>query len=320
MERVIEKWQGKINEVIIGATKENGGTRSRAVKIGGENSLPFLHFEGECPNKPVIAMDVWDMEPPAWPDVLKKAIGEEIKDPVSWAKKCQDTFGADLICLRLASAHPENKNTSPDECAKTVKAVLAAVSLPLIIIGSGNLEKDNELFLKASEAAGGERALLGIATKDNYKTVAAACMAFGHGIIAEAPIDVNLGKQLNILISDTGFPGDKIIQHQATGALGYGFEYTYSIMERIRLAALTGDKLLQGPMINMIAQEVYRTKEAKAPETEMPQWGELEKRAPLWEAITAVGFLQSGSDILVMAHPQAVSMVHKVIDELMQKC
>lgn len=317
MEKVVEKWISRINEVTVGATKESGGTRSKVVKVGGAAALPFMHFEGEIPNRPAIAMEVWDMEPPAWPAVLKDAIGDAIKDPVAWAKRCEKEFGADIILLRLASAHPENKDAKPEECAETIKKVLGAVGLPLIILGCGQIDKDNSLLLKATEAAKGENCLIGIATKDNYRTVAAACMSAGHSIIAETPIDINLAKQLNILISDMGFPPEKICIHHATGPLGYGFEYTYSIMERTRIAALSGDKMLAQPMINLIGQEVWKTKEAKS--EDIPQWGDINKRAILWEAVTAAGFLQSGADILAMCHPEAVKQVKKTIDELMKK-
>jgi len=309
MEQVIEKWSGKVNEVVIGNAKK--------IKIGGEATLPFLHYEAMMPNKPVVAMEVWDMEPPAWPAALKKAVGDVIGDPVKWAKKCVDEFGAEAICLRLASAHPENKNSSPEQCAETVKKVLKAVSAPLIILGCGNAEKDNSVMPKVAEAAKGENCLIGTATNENYKTIAAACISCGHNIIAESPIDVNLCKQLNILISDMGFAPERIVVHQSTGALGYGFEYTYSIMERARLAALQGDKMLAQPMMNLCGQEVYRIKETKADEKEKPEWGALEQRAPLWEAVTAAGYLQSGSDLLVMCHPKSVAIIKKTIEELM---
>lgn len=318
MEQVIEKWPGKVGEVTIGATSQQGGTRSHTVKVGGAVTLPFLHFEGRMPNPPVVAMEVWDTEPSEWPDVLKKPFANVLGDPVKWAKKCVEEYKMDLLCLRLAGTDPDGKNTSPDQAAKTVKQVLSAVSVPLIIIGSGNAEKDAEIAPMCSETAKGENCLMGIAVQVNYKTIVAACQSGGHCIIAESPIDINLAKQLNILITDTGFPEGKIIMHHSTGALGYGFEYTYSIMERSRLAALQGDRMMSMPVINFIGQEAWRAKEAKTGDDEAPAWGPVEKRGPLWELLTATGYLQSGSDILVMRHPEAAGHIKEAISKLIK--
>lgn len=319
MEKAIEKWASKVNEVIIGATRKEGGTRSSIIKVGGATTLPFIHFEGAIPNPPAIAMEVWDMEPPDWPDILKKPFGDVLGDPVEWAKKCINEYGADFLCLRLASTHPDSKNSSPQEASATVKKVLQAVSVPLMIIGCNQAEKDTEVIPAVSEAARRENCLVGIAVQANYKTITAACQSDGHSIIAESPIDINLAKQLNILISDMGFPPEKIIMHPATGALGYGLEYTYSIMERTRLAALQGDKMMSMPMVNFVGQEVWRVKEAKTSEKEVPEWGPIASRGPLWEITTAVSYLQAGADILVMCHPKAIESVRKTIGDLMKK-
>ncbi len=317
MEQSIEKWTGKVNEVTIGATKEEGGTRSRKVAIGGATTLPFLKFEGEIPHPPVLAMEVWDTEPEEWPEILKEPFRDVLNNPVQWAIKCEKEYNPDLICLRLASTNPDIKDTTGEEAANTVKKVLAATTLPLIIIGSGQAVKDTEIALPVCEAAKGERCLLGIAVQENYKTMTAACMSCGHAIIAESPIDINLAKQLNILISDMGFPGENVVMHHATGALGYGLEYTYSIMERSRLAALQGDKMMSPPMMNFIAQEVWRTKEAKTSEADISEWGPLYKRGPLWEFVTGMAFLQAGADLLVLAHPLTLENTRKVINNLM---
>ncbi len=319
MEKAIEKWASKVNEVIIGATEKEGGTRSSLIKVGGATTLPFLHFEGAIPNPPAIAMEVWDMEPPDWPAVLKEPFGDVLGDPAEWARKCTKEYGADFLCLRLAATHPDTKNSSPQEASATVKKVLGAVSVPLMIIGSNQAEKDTEVIPAVSEAARGENCLIGIAVEANYKTITAACQSDGHSIIAESPIDINLAKQLNILISDMGFPPEKIIMHPATGALGYGLEYTYSIMERTRLAALQGDRMMSMPMVNFVGQEVWRVKEAKTSEAEVPEWGPIASRGPLWEITTAVSYLQSGADILVMCHPEAIESVRKTIGDLMKK-
>lgn len=317
MEKVLEKWTGKINALGIGATKEEGGTRSKKVHLGGETTLPFLHFEGEIPHPPVVALEVWDTPPEEWTFILDD-LKEVVNEPFLWAKKVEE-WGADLLCFRLASAHPEKGNTSPEVCAEKVKQILGTVSLPLIILGCGQPEKDGEILLKVSEVTKGENCLLGIATKDNYKTVVAAATYGGHSIIAEAPLDINLEKQLNILVTDLGFPAERIVVHPTTGGLGYGFEYCYSIMERTRIAGLQGDKMMAMPIINFIAQETWKHKETKVSENETPQWGTLSKRAVAWETTCAVGYLQSGADILVLAHPQSLTNVKKAISELMIK-
>jgi len=299
MERLIEKWQDKISEVMIGAKKP--------ITIGGETGIYFIDGEDKCPNPPRVAMEVWDMEPEAWPEVLKTNFGSALKDPVEWAKLCADKFSADLICLRLASTHPDTKNASSQEAGKTLEKILKAVSVPLIVIGSSAPEKDNEVMAHCANAAKGENCLFGIATQDNYKTLTAACLSSGHSIISEAPIDINIAKQLNILICDMQFPADKIVIHHATGALGYGLEYTYSIMERTRLAGLSGDRMLSMPMINFVGQEAWRTKEAKTGQKDT---------GILWEVATATAYLNSGADILVMNHPKAVEQINKAIKVL----
>lgn len=299
MERLIEKWQDKVNEVVVGAKKP--------IKIGGETGVCFIEGEDKCPNPPVVAMEVWDMEPEIWPDTLKSSFGKALKDPVEWAKMCVDKFSADLICLRLVSTHPDSKNTSGEEAGKTLEKILKAVSVPLIVIGGLSPEKDNDVLPYCANVAKGENCLFGIATQENYKTLVAACLSSNHSIISEAPIDINIAKQLNILICDMQFPSDKIVIHHSTGALGYGLEYTYSIMERTRLAGLSGDKMLSMPMISFAGQETWRTKEAKT--------GGLDTGV-LWEIATGTAYLNSGADILVMNHPKAVSEVKKTINNL----
>ena len=316
MERIIEKWQDKITEVSLGATNDQGGTREKSLKIGGETGIYFINGEDSCPNLPVIAMEVWDMEPEAWPEALKANFGSALRNPSEWAKMCVDKFSADLVCLRLASTHPDAKNTSPEEAGKTLSSVLKAIDVPLIVIGVPSPEKNNEVMVHCAEVARGENCLFGIATQENYKTLTAACLSGGHTIISEAPIDINIAKQLNILICDMQFPSDKIVIHHATGALGYGLEYTYSIMERTRLAGLSGDKMLSMPLINFVGQEVWRTKEAKTGDEVSGEWGTAKDRGALLETATAIAYINVGSDILVMNHPKAVEETKKIIKNL----
>ncbi|MBI4335457.1 MAG: acetyl-CoA decarbonylase/synthase complex subunit delta [Candidatus Omnitrophica bacterium] len=319
VEIVKDKWTNKVHELVLGATKEQGGTRSKVIKVGGESCLPFMFQDGQMPNRPVIAMEVWDVEPAEWPDALKAPFGGALKDPALWAKKCVEEFGADLICLVLEGTNPESKNISPEASAETLKKVLKAVGVPLIITGSGDKQKDSEVLSRCSQAARGENCLFGVATQDNYKTLTVSCTADGHSIISESPIDINIAKQVNILITDMGFKPEKVAMHPTSGALGYGMEYVYSIMERGRLAALMGDKMLSMPFILFVGQEVWRVKEASAPEKEAPGWGDAARRGPLWEATTAACMLQAGADILVMRHPEAVTRVRDTIGRLMKK-
>ncbi|MDQ0287480.1 acetyl-CoA decarbonylase/synthase complex subunit delta [Desulfofundulus luciae] len=305
-----ERWTNKVAEVVL-------GTESNIVKIGGESTLPFLHFEGEMPNRPAVALEVWDMEPTNWPEILTSAYAGVLNDPVAWAKKCVE-YGADLVCLTLVSAHPDNKNTNPEECAQVAKAVADAVNVPLIILGCGVEEKDAQVLEKVAEALSGRNFLLGCATQENYKTITAACMVHGHNIIASSPLDINLEKQLNILITEMNLAANRIVIDPSVGALGYGIEYAYSIMERTRIGALTGDKMMAMPVICLLGQEVWKTKEAKSTTEETPEWGSQERRAILWEVITAVAFAQAGGSLFVMRHPESLKQFRAHIDKLMQ--
>ncbi len=316
-EMPVEKWAAAVNEVTIGATSEQGGTRTSTVTIGGDTSLPFLRFEGKTPHRPAIAMEVLDAKPANWAKPLEDALGEVAGDPAAWAKKCVDEFGADMICLRLAGAHPDQENRSAEDCAQAVKSVLGAVGVPVIIWGCGQPDKDNEVMPRCSEVAAGENCLLGTATEDNYKTVTAACMADGHKLITEAPIDINIQKQVNILVSEMGLDLSRIVMFQATGGLGYGMEYAYSIMERTRLAALGGDRMLSMPMLAVVGPEAWKAKEARSPEDAAPEWGSAEERGVTWETTTATCFLHGGTHLFVMWHPRAVALLRKTIDSLM---
>ena len=313
-----EKWSTTVATVSIGATPAEGGTRGSTITLGGEATLPFLHFEGATPNKPVVAMEVLDIEPTDWPEALVEPFADVVGSPADWAAKCVKEYSAEMICLRLMGTHPDFGDKGPDEAAETVKAVLKAVDVPLMVWGPDIDEKDNVVLPKCSEAAAGEKCLLGTAKEDNYKTLTAACMADGHALIAESPLDINIAKQVNILVSEMGFPLDRIAMYPTTGGLGYGIEYAYSIQERGRLAALTGDKMMSPPVVCQIGQEAWRAKEAKATSEEAPHWGSADERGPMWEAMTAITLLQAGSDLLIMRHPKAVAVVKKTVDALMQ--
>lgn len=314
-----EKYRSQVREVVLGATKEEGGTRSHTVKVGGETALPFLHFEGEIPNRPLVAMEIWDIVPDEWPASLKSYFEDVYSDPGAWAKKCVDQYGADLIALRFKSADPDIKDASAEDCIAILKKVLGSVGVPLIVYGCGKADKDNTIIGPIAESAAGENLLLGVAEQDNYKSVASAAMAHKHSVIAQSPIDINIAKQLNILISEMSTPLlDRILIDPTVAALGYGLEYSYSIMERARFGALQGDRMLAMPTIANVGHEVWGKKEANISAEEEPGWGDQAERSMAWEATTAMALIQGGMDILVMRNPRAVELIKKSIDDLMQ--
>lgn len=314
-----EKYRSKMGEVVLGATKEQGGTRSHTITVGGEAALPYLHFEGEIVNRPVVALEIWDIVPEEWSPVFAKYYGDVYNDVAAWAKKCVEEYKADLLTLRLKSADPDLKGASPEECAANVKKVLEAVGVPLIVIGCGKNEIDNLIYPVVAEATEGENLLLGVAEQANYKAITSACMAHKHSIIAQSPIDINICKQLNILILEMSQALDgKIVIDPTIAALGYGIEYSYSIMERARNGALQGDRMLASPAIGNVGFEAWRAKEANTATEDEPNWGEQEERGIMWEATTAMAYIQSGMNILVMRHPRAAELVKKNIEDLMQ--
>ncbi|MFH0739133.1 MAG: acetyl-CoA decarbonylase/synthase complex subunit delta [Candidatus Omnitrophota bacterium] len=317
MELSLEKWSGAVSTVSIGASKEEGGTRSAVLKVGGQKTPPYLFAEGQIPHRSQIAFEVWDIAPVDWPQELLKPYQDTIKDPLSWAQKCVTDYGAKSLCVRLMAAHPDFGDRTPQQEAGFIRDLLKKVGVPLIIMGCGDDTKDNLVLPACCEAARGERCLVGSAMQDNYKTLVAAALADGHNIIAESPIDINIAKQLNILISDMGLALERIVINPTIGSLGYGLEYAYSIMERARLAALAGDRMMSSPFICFVGQESWRAKEAKAPASEFPGWGFEAERGILWEAITATALIQAGADILVMRHPKAIEKIEKYINSLM---
>ncbi len=312
-----EKSAGAVREVTLGATAAEGGTRTSTITVGGESALPFLHFDGAMPHRPVVGVEIQDQNPRDWPAHLKEAWGDVMNDPAEWAKAAV-AAGADLVVLRLTSTHPDQGNRSPEEGAETVKAVLKAVGVPLVVYGPGQAQKDNEVLLKVAEAAAGERIALGDIENTNYRTIVAAALGSGHVVIAQSPIDVNMAKQVNILATDMGLPADRLLMDPTTGALGYGLEYTYSVMERLRLSAFQNDSMTQFPMICTVGEESWRQKESKTAEGVPAAWGDIRERSIVWEILTATTLLQAGADILVLRHPKSVEQVKLAIDKLMK--
>jgi len=303
-----ESYTGSIKEISIG----DGG---KAVTVGGETCYPFYQFEGEMPNKPRIAMEIWDMEPEEWADAALSHFKDVLSDPAAWAKKCVDEFGAEMIVLQLKSIDPNGEDASPEDAAAMVKKVSEAIDVPLIVWGCASPQKDEDVFKKVAEECQNVKLTIGPVEDKNHKGIGAAAMGYGHTIISSSPIDVNIAKQVNILLENLGMPMDKIIVDPTTGGLGYGMEYSYSVMERLRMAALSqGDDKLQFPIINNLGNEVWKCKEAKQPVDEMPILGDPERRGILMEAVGAVSYLMGGSDILIMRHPESIRMVRAFID------
>lgn len=307
---------GKIVEVTIGATADQGGTRSHTLTIGGGTTLPFHFFEGENSHRPVVAMEVYDSVPNKYPASLREFTQDVLKKPGEMARRCVESWGAEMISVRLEGTHPEKGNRSAEEAVEVVRDVLASVRVPLIITGHSHFEKTNEVLKKVCEATAGENCLINYVETDNYKTIAAACLAYHHSLVAQSPIDVNLAKQLNILLADMNFPSDRVMMDPLTGALGYGLEYTYSIMERIRNDGLAGDRMLAFPMLTTPGYECAKVKEARAPEKDYPAWGDEKDRGAYWEIATAMSLLVAGADLMIMAHPRAVEVVRKRIAEI----
>ena len=303
-----ESYTGSIKEIAL-------GKGDKAVTVGGEACYPFYQFEGAMPNKPKIAMEIWDMEPDEWPEAALSPFKDVLSDAAAWAKKCVEEYGAEMIVLQLKSTDPNGNDASAEDAAATVKKVLGAIDVPLIVWGTANVEKDEEVLKKIAEECQGESLILGPVEDKNHKGIGAAAMGFGHTVIASSPIDVNLAKQCNILLENLGMPMDRMIVDPTTGGLGYGLEYSYSVMERIRMAALAqGDDKLQLPIINNLGNEVWKCKEAKQPVEEAPLLGDPEKRPILMEAVGAVAYLMSGSNVLIMRHPESIRMVKSYID------
>ncbi len=311
-----EKWPGAVRTVTLGATQAEGGTRSRTVTVGGQKTLPFLHFEGEIPHRPVIAMEIKDRLPDDWSPLLLEFWGDTASDPAAWARAAEEA-GADLIVLALSLTDAEGQPITAQKAVAATKAVLHASGLPLIVFGPGQAEVDNEVLVAVAEATKGERIALGICEDKNYRTIVAAALANDHLVTARTAMDVNLAKQLNILISDMGLPLDRVLMDPTTGALGYGMEYGYSVMERLRLAALQGDSMTQLPMIVTPGFEAWKTKEAKVGDGVPEAWGDWLERAITWETVTAVALIESGADIVVLRHPESIKRVRAAIDDLM---
>ncbi len=293
------------------------GNEGNEKLVGGSASMPFQLFEGEHPNKPLIAMEVADVKPEEWPNTLSQHFSDVFENPVAWAEKCVKTYGAEAIAITLGSTDPNGMNRSAADAAKTAADVIAAVDVPVIVWGCGNSDKDTETLRDITSVIGDKKVCLAPLEDANYRTIGATAMAFQHPIVAASPIDVNLAKQLNILLENLGLSLDTVLMDPSIGALGYGIEYTYSVMERIRIAALTQqDEKLQVPIICNLGCEVWKAKETKLPSDDMI--GDQETRGIMMEAITASCMLMAGGEVMIMRHPKAIALTKAMIAGLME--
>jgi len=310
-----EKSAGTVRTVTLGATKEQGGTRARTLTLGGEAALPYLDFEGSLPNPPGFAIEIRDRKPEDWSPLLYAAWGEAMDDPGDWARAAE-AAGADLIYLVLSAAKPDGSKNDAANARAVVRKVLTATTLPIAVVGPGQADLDNELIVAAAEEAKGERVLIGICEDKNYRTIVAAALANDHLVQSKTPMDVNLSKQLVILIHDMGMPLERIVMDPTTGALGYGIEYGYSVMERLRMAALQGDTMTQQPMMVNPGEEAWKVKESRVGEGVPAAWGDWERRALNWEGITATALVHSGANLLVLRHPATLKRIRALVGDL----
>jgi acetyl-CoA decarbonylase/synthase complex subunit delta len=305
-----DEYTGKINTIRLGKEKTE-------TLVGGEIALPFYSFEGEIVNMPIIAMDVYDEKPLKWPDYLFNYFSDVADDPKEWAKKCIEEFGADAICFHLTKVNPDIGNMTSEQAGQLVKNVREAIDKPLIVYADAPLEIVAEVMKKVSEMNTESNILLGWVEDDNYKTLAASAIGYKNNLIALSPLDINIAKQLNILLTQLGLPADRIAMDPSSSGLGYGIEYCFSAMERLKIAALfQDDKMTQMPIINNIAVEIWKVKEVRESEEVYPEWGNLEERGINWETISVMCMLLSGSNIITMRHPKAVKLIKSLIIEL----
>jgi acetyl-CoA decarbonylase/synthase complex subunit delta len=293
-------WNGAIGQVILGATRAEGGTRNISYRIGGGTTLPFLD-RNPSSSSPLVAFEICD-NPEYWSPIIKNYCGDLVYNVHEWAKAAETAYSADLVRLYLTSTRTRNFSDI-SSVGKTVEAVLSATGLPLIIEGSNEPRIDSDVFLKCGETAQGEKLLLGTAEAGRYRSIAAAALAFNHSLIAQSPIDVNLAKQLNILLREIGVQRDHIMIDPYTGALGYGFEYSYSAMERIRFSALKGDTDLAMPII-CSAIDSLTIKEVREADPALQDGMAIQ-----WEFYTGIAGAVAGAEIICVRHPKTVMML-----------
>lgn len=303
-----KKWPGTVRTVTLGA-----GSR-QALTVGGGNGLPLHTFEGSFPHRPAIALEITDVDPPRWVEAARQPWEGVLGQPAAAARRAVEEFGADLVMLHLTGTHPDRGGRSPEEAAADVRAVLNSVRVPLIVKGPGAGQKQNDVLARVAEQCTGEGLVLHSASQEEHKTLAAVAVAYDHVLAAESPIDMNIAKQLNILLADANLDLNRVLIDPLTGGLGYGLEYTYSVMERIRLAALGGDTMLNSPVICLVGEEVWKAKEVKVPSDMEPLSGTERERGIHWEVATALPLIEAGAEVVVLRHPEALVRLRKQLD------
>ena len=292
----VETYSGKVAEVVI-------GKGPKALKIGGENVLPFHVFEGQIENRARLALEIFDREPENWAEWETRQYSGVMSDPVMWAQRCLE-LGADLVCLRLVGTDPAGENAPADKAAAVAKQVATAIKSPLIVYSSGDEKKDIEVLIKVAEVCAGENLLLGPVVKENYEPISKAALDNGHCLIAQSPLDINLEKELNVKLLKT-FPRERIVIDPLSSALGYGMEYSFTITERTKhIGVMFGDNTMQMPVIADLGSECARTKQAR----------ESEKQGLLWESMTALSLLLAGANILVLRLPESLKLMKNAVE------
>ena len=305
-----QPYRGKINAVTL-------GTGDKAVVIGGQNVLPFYTFDAPIEHAPKIGAEISDLAS-EWKSAGLSEFYAGCTTMVDYAKKAETMEGADFLCLHFESADPNGVNRSVADCVADAKAVADAVSMPIVIMGCKNIEKDGELFSKIAEALQGKNILVLSARSEDYKTVGASvALAYGQKVGAETADDINLAKQLNIMLKGLTVAPESIVMNVGTAAVGYGYEYVASTLDRVRLAALDqSDADLQMPIIAPVSPDSWGVKESTASEEDEPAWGNAEERGIGMEVSTAAADLTGGADAVIMRHPAAVATIKKFINEL----
>ncbi|MGM9552785.1 MAG: acetyl-CoA decarbonylase/synthase complex subunit delta [Faecousia sp.] len=294
------------------------GTGDKACKLGGVNVLPFYSFDAPIENAPKIGVEITDAGIAAYPQKGLQEFYAGCTTPAEMAKRAETMHGVSFVCLHLEGADPNGENKSVEECVELAKSVADATDLPLVIMGCKNIEKDAELFTKISEALQGKNILVLSAREENYKTVgASAALAYGQKVGAESAVDINLAKQLNVLMTQLGVAPSSIVMNAGSAAAGYGYEYVASTLDRIRAAALAqSDDQLQMPIMTPVSTETWNVKEAIMSEADMPEWGSAEERGIEMEITTASACLAGGSDAVIMRHPAAIKAIADMIEAL----
>ena len=294
------------------------GVGDKAVTIGGQNVLAFHTFDGEITNAPKIGVELTDAGMAMCTMPGEQKFYEGCATVADMAKRASAMEGASFICLHLEGADPNGENKSVDECVELAKSVADATDMPLVVMGCKNIEKDTELFNKIAEALAGKNILVLSARDENYKAIGAgAGLAYGQKVGAESAVDINLAKQLNTVMTQLGVSAQSIVMNIGSAAAGYGFEYVASTLDRVKDAALSqSDAMLQMPIITPVSADTWGVKEAIMPEADMPEWGSQEERGIEMEIVTAAAVLASGSDAVIMRHPEAIRTIAAMIGEL----